>query len=70
MKSIKCMKKLELVRKVETKDQLQDIKDKKCNTIVVLNLFSSRLGENINFFVYKMMLFLDCANDDINTTNA
>lgn len=53
MKSIKCMKKLELVKKVETKDQLQDIKDKKCNTIVVLNLFSSRLGENINFFRRK-----------------
>ena len=53
---------------------LQDIKDKKCNTIVVLKL--DRLTrsvydwENILKFLEENEAFLDCANDDINTTNA
>ena len=53
---------------------LQDIKDKKCNTIVVLKL--DRLTrsvydwENILKFLDENNAYLDCANDDINTTNA
>lgn len=53
---------------------LQDIKDKKCNTIVVLKL--DRLTrsvydwENILKFLEENNAYLDCANDDINTTNA
>ena len=53
---------------------LQDIKDKKCNTIVVLKL--DRLTrsvydwENIIKFLEENNDYLDCANDDINTTNA
>ena len=53
---------------------LQDIKDKKCNTIVVLKL--DRLTrsvadwEKILTFLEENNAFLDCANDDINTTNA
>ena len=53
---------------------LQDIKDKKCNTIVVLKL--DRLTrsvfdwEKIIRFLEKNDAYLDCANDDINTTNA
>jgi len=53
---------------------LQDIKDKKCNTIVVLKL--DRLTrsvydwENIIKFLEENNAYLDCANDDINTTNA
>ena len=53
---------------------LQDIKDKKCNTIVVLKL--DRLTrsvydwENILKFLEENDAYLDCANDDINTTNA
>ena len=53
---------------------LQDIKDKKCNTIVVLKL--DRLTrsvadwEKILTFLEENEAFLDCANDDINTTNA
>ena len=53
---------------------LQDIKDKKCNTIVVLKL--DRLirsvadWEKILTFLEGNETFLDCANDDINTTNA
>lgn len=53
---------------------LQDIKDKKCNTIVVLKL--DRLArsvydwENIIKFLEENNAYLDCANDDINTTNA
>ena len=53
---------------------LQDIKDKKCNTIVVLKL--DRLTrsvadwEKILTFLEENDAFLDCANDDINTTNA
>src|SRR5574344_2042967 len=55
-------------------DLLQDIKDKKCNTIVVLKL--DRLTrsvydwENIIKFLEENNAYLDCANDDINTTNA
>ena len=53
---------------------LQDIRDKKCNTIVVLKL--DRLTrsvfdwENIIRFLEENDAYLDCANDDINTTNA
>ncbi len=53
---------------------LQDIKDKKCNTIVVLKL--DRLTrsvydwENMLKFLEEKEAYLDCANDDINTTNA
>ena len=53
---------------------LHDIKDKKCNTIVVLKL--DRLTrsvydwENIIKFLEENNAYLDCANDDINTTNA
>ncbi len=53
---------------------LQDIKDKKCNTIVVLKL--DRLTrsvydwENILKFLEENNAYLDCANDDINTINA
>ena len=53
---------------------LQDIKDKKCNTIVVLKL--DRLTrsvydwENMLKFLEENEAYLDCANDDINTTNA
>lgn len=53
---------------------LQDIRDKKCNTIVVLKL--DRLTrsvydwENILKFLDENDAYLDCANDDINTTNA
>ena len=53
---------------------LQDIKDKKCDTIVVLKL--DRLTrsvydwENILKFLEENDAYLDCANDDINTTNA
>ena len=52
---------------------LQDIKDKKCNTIVVLKL--DRLTrsvydwENIIKFLEENNAYLDCDNDDINTTN-
>ncbi len=53
---------------------LQDIRDKKCNTIVVLKL--DRLTrsvydmEHIMKFLDENNAYLDCANDDINTTNA
>ena len=53
---------------------LQDVKDKKCNTIVVLKL--DRLTrsvfdwEKIIRFLEENVAYLDCANDDINTTNA
>ena len=53
---------------------LQDIKDRKCNTIVVLKL--DRLTrsvfdwEKIIRFLEENDAYLDCANDDINTTNA
>ena len=56
------------------KELLQDIKDKKCNTIVVLKL--DRLTrsvydwENIIKFLEENNAYLDCANNDINTTNA
>ena len=52
----------------------QDIIDKKCNTIVVLKL--DRLTrsvfdwEGIVKFLEENNAYLDCANDDINTTNA
>src|SRR5699024_4585356 len=51
----------------------EDIKNKKCNTIVVLKL--DRLTrsvydwENIMKFLEENNAYLDCANDDINTTN-
>lgn len=53
---------------------LQDIRNKKCNTIVVLKL--DRLTrsvfdwEKIIRFLEENNAYLDCANDDINTTNA
>ena len=53
---------------------LQDIRDKKVNTIVVLKL--DRLTrsvadwEKILSFLEENNAYLDCANDDINTTNA
>ena len=53
---------------------LQDIKDRKVNTIVVLKL--DRLTrsvadwEKILTFLEENEAYLDCANDDINTTNA
>lgn len=53
---------------------LQDIREKKCNTIVVLKL--DRLTrsvfdwEKIIRFLEENDAYLDCANDDINTTNA
>ena len=53
---------------------LQDIKDKKCNTIVVLKL--DRLTrsvadwEKILTFLEENDAYLDCANNEINTTNA
>ena len=56
------------------KELLEDIKDKKCNTIVVLKL--DRLTrsvfdwEKIIRFLEENNAYLDCANDDINTTNA
>ena len=52
----------------------EDIKNKKCNTIVVLKL--DRLTrsvydmEDIMKFLDENNAYLDCANDDINTTNA
>ena len=52
----------------------EDIRNKKCNTIVVLKL--DRLTrsvydwENIMKFLEENSAYLDCANDDINTTNA
>lgn len=53
---------------------LQDIRDKKCNTIVVLKLDRlTRSGydmEHIMKFLDENNAYLDCANDDINTTNA
>ena len=53
---------------------LQDIKDKKVNTIVVLKL--DRLTRSVSdwkkilTFLDENDAYLDCANDDINTTNA
>ena len=52
----------------------QDIIDKKCNTIVVLKL--DRLTRSVLDWEYILNFleqndaYLDCANDDINTTNA
>ena len=52
----------------------EDIVNKKCNTIVVLKL--DRLTrsvydwENIMKFLEENNAYLDCTNDDINTTNA
>ena len=52
----------------------EDIRKKKCNTIVVLKL--DRLTrsvydmEDIMKFLDENNAYLDCANDDINTTNA
>lgn len=56
------------------KELLNDIRSGKCNTIVVLKL--DRLTrsvydwENILKFLEENNAYLDCANDDINTTNA
>lgn len=53
---------------------LQDIRDKKCNTIVVLKL--DRLTrsvfdlEGIMNFLEENNTYLDCANEEINTTNS
>ena len=53
---------------------LQDIRDKKCNTIVVLKL--DRLTrsvfdlEGIMNFLEENNAYLDCANEEINTTNS
>jgi site-specific DNA recombinase len=53
---------------------LQDIREKKCNTIVVLKL--DRLTRSVYDmeFIMKFLeennAYLDCANDDINTTSA
>lgn len=53
---------------------LQDIRDKKCNTIVVLKL--DRLTrsvfdlEDIMNFLEENNAYLDCANEEINTTNS
>lgn len=53
---------------------LQDIRDKKCNTIVVLKL--DRLTrsvydmEGIMKFLDENNAYLDCANEEINTTNS
>ena len=53
---------------------LQDIRDKKCNTIVVLKL--DRLTrsvydmEGIMKFLDENKAYLDCANEEINTTNS
>lgn len=53
---------------------LQDVRDKKVNTIVVLKL--DRLTrsvldwEKILTFLEENNAYLDCANDEINTTNA
>ncbi len=53
---------------------LQDIRDKKCNTIVVLKL--DRLTrsvydmEGIIKFLDENNAYLDCANEEINTTNS
>ena len=55
-------------------EMMQDTRDKKCNTIVVLKL--DRLTrsvfdwEKIIRFLEENNAYLDCANDDINTTNA
>lgn len=56
------------------KELLQDIRDKKCNTIVVLKL--DRLTrsvydmEGIMKFLDENNAYLDCANEEINTTNS
>ena len=53
---------------------LEDIKNKKCNTIVVLKLDRLTLSvmdwEKILTFLEENNAYLDCANNDINTTNA
>ena len=60
--------------RLEFERLLQDIRDKKVNTIVVLKL--DRLTrsvydmEGIMNFLEENDAYLDCANDDINTTNA
>ena len=61
-------------KELESERLLQDIKDKKCNTIVVLKL--DRLTrsvfdwEKIIRFLEENDAYLDCAIDDINITNA
>ena len=61
-------------KELESERLLQDIKDKKCNTIVVLKL--DRLTrsvfdwEKIKRFLEEKDAYLDCAIDDINITNA
>lgn len=53
---------------------LQDIKDTKCNIIVVLKIdrFTRSVydWENIIKFLEENNAYLDCANHDINTINA
>ena len=52
----------------------EDIRNKKCNTIVVLKLDILTRSvydmEDIMKFLDENNAYLDCANDDINTTNA
>ena len=60
--------------RIKFEELLQDIRDKKVNTIVVLKL--DRLTrsvadwEKILTFLEENEAYLDCVNDDINTTNA
>lgn len=53
---------------------LQDVRDKKVNTIVVLKLDRLTMSvsdwEKILTFLEENDAYLDCANDEINTTNA
>ena len=63
-----------ILKNTEFEELLQDIKDKKCNTIVVLKL--DRLTrsvydmEDIMKFLDENNAYLDCANEEINTTNS
>ena len=53
---------------------LQDIKDKKCNTIVALKLDRVTRSifdwENLMGFLNKNDAYIVCANDEVDTTNA
>lgn len=53
---------------------LQDIKDKKCNTIVALKLDKVTRSifdwENLMEFLNKNDAYIVCANDEVDTTNA
>lgn len=56
------------------KELLQDIKDKKCNTIVALKLDRVTRSifdwENLMDFLSKNDAYIVCANDEVDTTNA